>query len=220
MSVQTMPRHRLAAALLGFGLVAGACGGSAATAAPVTPVPTIATAPPTASPTPVPTATPTAAPTATPTAAPTATATAGASAAVDPAASLAIAAPYALVELDPATAAAMQSSIESGLGAYSSLFHIGTREVTNAGKLAAYVMVMQFPTGTLTDTTYQAVLGGITASSKTTFKLNDVAGTPVSTGTLSTVSVGIFKSGDDVVLVLAITQPEVLPIAKALITSN
>ncbi len=218
MTVPTTPRQRLAAALLGFALVAGACGGSAATAAPVTPVPTIAPAPATASPTPAPTATPTIAPT--PTAAATPTPAAIASAAVDPAAGLAIAAPYALVDLDPATAAAIQGSIESGLGAYSGLFHVGTREATKSGKLAAYIMVMQFPAGTLTDSTYPAVLGGIAASSKVPFKPTDVAGTSVSTGTLSTVNVGVFRSGDHIVLVLALAKDDVLPISKALITAN
>jgi len=218
MTAPTMPRHRLAAALLGFSLVAGACGASGPTAAPVTPVPTIAPAPATASSTPAPTATPTTAPTPAPTA--TLTAGASASAAIDPAAGLAIAAPYQLAELDSATGAALQTSIEAGLGTYATLFHIGTRQVTKAGKPAAFVMVMQFPAGTLTEATYQVVLGGIAASSKATLKVNDVAGTPVSTGTLSTVSVGIFKAGDDVILVLALAQPDVLPISKALMAAG
>jgi hypothetical protein len=210
-----MVRGRLAAALLGTVLVVSACGGSTATDAPSqAPTPAPATSAPVATPTPTASPAPTASPTPAPTEAPSA------SAAVDPAAGLAIASPYKLAPLDPATEAAVQGSIEQSMGAFSGVFHVGMREITKSGVLAAYVMVMLFPAGTLTDTTYKAALGGITGASGTSFKASQVAGTSVSVGTLSTVNAGIFKSGDALMMVLALAKAEVLPIAKALITAN
>jgi hypothetical protein len=232
MTVQPMLRRRLVASLIGVGLAVGACGGSAATAAPVTPVPTIAaataTSAPTASPTPAPSssANPTAsaaasaAPVASDSPGASAASGASASAAVDPASNLAIASPYSIVTLDAATATAMQTSIEQGMGAYAGLIHVGTREVAKSGKLAAYVMVLAFPTGTLTDATYQAVLAGMSASATGAFTSNTVSTTTVSTGTMSTVNVGIYRAGDAVMVVLALDKTEVLPIATALISSN
>jgi hypothetical protein len=114
----------------------------------------------------------------------------------------------------------MQTSIEQGMGAYAGLIHVGTREVAKSGTLAAYVMVLAFPTGTLTDATYQAVLAGMSTSATGSFTSNTVMTTNVSTGMMSTVNVGIYKAGDAVMVVLALDKAEVLPIAGALISSN
>lgn len=229
MTVQPMHHRRLAAALTGILLVVGACGGNTATVAPVTPVPTVSpVAPSVASVAPTTSVVPTSSPTPAPSVAATtgpgasadASASASASAVVDPAASLAIASPYAIVALDAATATALQTSIEQGMGAFAGLVHVGTREVAKSGVLAAYVMVLAFPAGTLTDATYQLVVAGLSANATAAFTPTTVSGTTVSTGTMSTVNVGVYKAGDAVMLVMAVAKAEVLPIAGALISSN
>jgi hypothetical protein len=214
-----MPRSRLAAALLGVVLAAAACGGSTPTPAPATPSPTAA---PTPTPTPVATPTPTPAPTPTPTPtpAPTPTPSPSPSPSIDPANGLAIGAPYTLTALDPATAAAVQHAIESGMGSFASLFHIGIRQVSKAGSTDGIVMVMLFPAGTLNDSTYKAALGGITGGAGTKFKTTSVAGTAVSTGTLSALFIGVYRAGDAMMIVMAPKQADVVPITKALISAN
>jgi hypothetical protein len=229
MTVPPKLRRRLVAALIGIGLGVGACGGSTATAAPAASAPSLVASPSAAN-----TPTPATSPPATSSAAPgdssasgalgsagaSASASASASATVDPAAGLAIASPYSLVELDATTATAMQTSIEQGMGAYGGLIHVGTREVDKGGTLAAYVMVLAFPTGTLADATYQAVLTGMSANATGAFTSNSVMTTTVSTGVMSTVNVGIYKAADAVMVVLALDKTQVLPIAAALISSN
>jgi len=184
-----------AAAVLGVALVVGACGASA-------------------SPSPSPTATPSPTPSPTPTAAPSA------SGPVDPAADLAIAAPYTLQELDPASASTIQAAMEKGMGAFTSVIHVGTRTVSKAGATVGYVMVIAFPPGTLTETTYKAVIAGITASSGAPLTDVKVNGFTVSTGTMSGISVGAFMANESVVLVLSPAASEVVPIATALIAAN
>ena len=201
-------RRHWTAALLGIALLVSACGGASAT--------------PTPSPTPSPTATPSPTPAATPspTPSPTEAASPSASAAVDPAAGLAIADPYTLKELDSAAAQTIAGAMEKGMGAFASVIHVGMREVQKAGATVGYVMVIEFPSGTLSDTTYNGFLAGITSTGDTTWKVVKVDSYSVSTGTMSGLSVGMFKAGDAVMLIMSPTAAEVVPIAKALIAAN
>jgi hypothetical protein len=170
----------------------------------------------TASPSPSPSPTPSPTPEPTPTEAPTPSP----SVAVDPAAGLAIASPYSITELDAASAAAIATAMETSLGGFSSVIHVGTRTVEKARAVLAYVMVIEFPTGMMTASTYQAMLAGMAASGKTTFKTTTVSGLQVSTGKMATTFVGVFDIGDHVLMVLAPAAADVIPISKALITAN
>jgi hypothetical protein len=195
-----------AAALLGVAMIVSACGGASATPSP-TPSPTPTAAP---TPTPSPTPSPTAAPTASP----------SASAAVDPAAGLAIADPYTIKELDAAAAETIQGAMEKGMGAFASVIQVGTREIQKAGTTVGYVLVIAFPAGTLTDETYKGFLAGIATTSTSTWKVVKVDNYSISTGTMSGISVGMFRAGDAVMLIMAPSAAEVVPIAKALIAAN
>ena len=159
-------------------------------------------------------------PTPSPTPAPTATTAPSASAAVDPAAGLAIADPYTLQELDAAAAETIQGAMAKGMGAFASVIHVGMREVQKAGTIVGYVMVIQFPTGTLSDTTYNGFLAGIASTGSSTLKVVKVGSTSISTGTMSGLSVGMYRAGDAVMLIMSPTATEVVPIAKALIAAN
>lgn len=198
-------RRPMAAALLGVAMLVSACGGAAATPSP-TPSPTVA---PTVAPTPTPSPTPTPTP-----------ASPSASAAVDPAAGLAIADPYTLKELDAAAAETIQGAMEKGMGAFSSVIHVGLREVQKAGSTVGYVMVIEFPAGTLSDTTYNGFLSGIASTGDSTWKVVKVGDYAISTGTMSGLSVGMFKAGDAVMLIMSPTASEIVPIATALIEAN
>jgi hypothetical protein len=201
-------RHALAGTFLGIALITAACGGTTATASPTVAPTTAPTAPPVASASPV--ASPSVAPSTSP----------AASAAVDPAAGLKIAAPYTITELDPTLSQSIAASMEQSLGAFSSLIHVGARSITNAGTQAAILMVIAFPAGTLSDTTYQSVLTGMTASTEATLTTTNISGIDVSTGKLATTAVGVFRVEDHVLLVLCPDATQVVPVVTALIAAN
>ena len=198
---------RIGSLLLASSLVVTACGATSSSVPSATVTPSAAPAP-----TPVPSATPSPSLALAP--------SPSASAAVDPTAGLLIAPPYTLSELDPTTAATIQGALAKGMGAFASVVQVGTREIQKNGTTVAYVMVILFPAGSLTDTAYKAALGGIEASANTTFKVSKVAGYDVSTGTMSTLSAGVFHAGNAIALILAPVVTEVLPAATALITAN
>jgi hypothetical protein len=188
----------------------------------------VAACSPAASPTPSATAepTPTVAPTATtaptPSAEPSTAVAPSASAVInDPTADLAIAAPYQLVALDPASEALLRQQITGSLGSLGAIMDIGVRQVTDGGTLAGYAMIMGFPTGVLSETAYKAALGGLAQSLGVTFKTTDVSGTTVSSAASATAGYAAYQDGDD--LVLVITPPgagDPDAIAKALVTAN
>jgi hypothetical protein len=186
----------------------------------------VAACSPAASPTPSATAepTPTVAPTATAAPTPSAPPSVAPSASVavkDPTADLAIAAPYQLVALDPASEALLRQQITGSLGALGGIFDIGVRQVSDGGTIAGFVMVMGFPTGVLSETAYKAALGGLAQSLGVTFKTTDVSGTTVSSAASASAGYAAYQDGDD--LVLVITPPgagDPGAIAKALVTAN
>jgi hypothetical protein len=169
------------------------------------------------------TTTPTASSTAAATASPTASVapSAAASAALaDPAVGLKIGAPYTLAPLDPALETSFRQQFAGAVGAFGSLIAVGGREIDSNGALAGYVMIMGFPAGFVTDSIYQAMLGGMTSSSQVTFTKTTVSGTEVSSGTMATAALGIYRAGDKIVMTFAPTATVLTPITTALVTAN
>jgi hypothetical protein len=199
------PRRSRATLILIAAFVVVACSPAASAAPSATAVPTPTVAP-----------TPTAAPSEAPSAAPSASA-----AIKDPTVDLAIAAPYQLVALDPAAEASIRQQITGSLGSFGGIFDIGIRQVMANGALAGFAMVMAFPAGLLSQTSYKAALSGLESSLGVTFKTSDVSGHTVSSAVNATAGYAAFQDGDNLVLVITPPgggQPDA--IAKALITAN
>ena len=200
---------RAVSALL-IGLVFVACSpASPSSVAPSTP------ALPTAAPTVAPTVAATAAATASPS-----TATATGSAQPDPAAGLEIAAPYTLTALDRALETTFRDQFTKGAGAFGSLIDVGGRTANKDGRVAGYVIVLGFPAGILTESTFDLLLTGLGSSSTTPFTETMISGVPVAVGTAATANMGIFRADDTIVMTLSPAAAEVPEIAKALIDAN
>jgi hypothetical protein len=203
------PRPRRGMHLLGalmaatLAVTVAACGGTASPAA-ATPSPTIAATP---SPTPAPTPTP----------APSVAASPAATA--DPAADLKIGAPYAIADVAPALKTAFETQMASGLGSFGSLISFGFRQISG-GQGQAFLLVMAFPTGMLNDEAYQGALGGMSASLKATLTPSTVDGVEVSSGNASSGGVAVFHMGDHLIMVIAQTPADAVPMATALIQAN
>ena len=220
MSFTTSRVHagRVPAALL-LGLLIAACS-SSPTVTPGASANAGASASSPATPSPSPSAAPSA--TASATASPSSSVSPSSSAptAPDPAAGLAIAAPYVLSTLDSALETRFRDQFGASAGAFASLIGIGGRQVNTNGALAGYVFVVGFPTGLLSDATYQGMLTGIERGSQVTFATTTISGVKVSSGSAATSGLGAFKSGDRVILLVTPTAGNVAPIATALISAN
>ncbi len=189
-----------------IGLLIAACSPAVSVAPSPTDTPT-----PTASPSPSPDPSPSPSPSSAPSAS---------AAAADPAAGLKIAAPYQLTTLDPALEASFRQQFATSAGAFASLIGIGGREVVSNGALAGYVFVIAFPTGVLSDTAYQAMLGGIASGSQMTFTTTTISGVSFSSGTAATSGLGAFRVGDHVLMVATPTSKALTDVGTALITAN
>ena len=200
-------------AVLVVGLVVAACS-PAAIASPsptATPEPT-----PTATPSPTPTPEPTPSPTPkpTPTAEPTATPP------VDAAAGLEIAAPYSLTPLDPALETLFRKQFTSGVGAAASLIDVGGRDIVDDGALVGYVFVVGFQPGVLTDASYPSFLEGVKGNTSVKFKVVTISGVKVSTAPSGPGSMGLYRKGDGVVMVLTTSASGLAPVVRSLISAN
>jgi hypothetical protein len=141
--------------------------------------------------------------------------------AVDPAKDLKIAAPYTLVELDPALTQYFRNQMASSIGAFGGLFSVGLRQVSGGKGVGNVLIVMGFPTGTLDDTSYAAVLTGITGSMQGgKLTKSTVEGVEVSSGTISQGTIAAFHIGDHLVFIVSSGAQEALPIAKAVVAAN
>lgn len=205
--------RRVAAVLLG--LLIAACSPTVT----VTPTTTVTPSP---SPSPSASAAPTASPSAWPTASPSPSPESSSipSAAADPAEGLAIAAPYTLTTLDPLLEASFRQQFTASLGALSSLIGIGARQVASNGSLVGYVLVIGFPTGIMNDAQYQSIVDGIASSSAVTFQKTTVSGVEVSSGSMATGGIGLYRAGDNVIITITPTASNLTEVTTALVTAN
>jgi hypothetical protein len=133
---------------------------------------------------------------------------------------IAIAQPYTLADLPAATGDAIQAGIEKNLGAYGKAVHVAMKAITQNALPAAYLMVVQFPPDTLSDTVYAQVINNLSMGAESSFTPKLVNGVSVYLGTMSGGSVAVFRKGDLAFITLAIKATDLTPIAAALIQVN
>ena len=190
-------RHRLAAGLIALAAVVAACGGNS------------------------PTASAAASPGATP------AASSAGSASSTPAGSqagqllgISIAQPYSLADLAGSKADAIQAGIEKDLGAFAKAVHVTVKTVQQGGTAAAYLMVVAFPRGTLSDQVYGQVITGLSMGSEADYPSKLIGAVPVSFGSMSGGSVAVFRTGDLVFITLGLQTMDLTPIVTALVKAN
>jgi hypothetical protein len=200
-------RRALMAATTGAMAIAlAACGSTASPAASTSPSEA-------AAPSPSPVTSPSLAPSSAP------STSSAASKGPDAAAGLTIDAPYTFVDLPPAMQQAFESQMASSLGAFGSSISFGFRQVEGGSGLD-YLMVLAFPSGTVNASTFQGMVGGLSASMGATLQTTTVDGVDVASGPSSTGGVAIFHIGDHALIVISEKPADSLPIAKALISAN
>jgi hypothetical protein len=114
---------------------------------------------------------------------------------------------------------AFETQMSTSLGALGSSITFGFRQV-DGGTGQAFLMVLAFPTGTVSAPTFEGMLGGLSGSMGATLQKTTVDGIEVSSGPSTSGGVGIFHIGDHVLIVIAEKPADALPIAKALISAN
>ena len=211
--MSTIPgsRARRGLALAVLGLFVVACSpATSATASPSSPP----SAPPSLAPTPIPT------PSLAPTPNPTQAASPSAAAAADPSVGLKIGPPYTLQPLDPAIEESLRQQYASSAGAFASLIGVGGRTVIANGIPVAFVFVIGMPTGTMTDAVYQSMVTGMASSTGAQLKSTTIAGTDVSTGSVQTGAIGVYRDGDRMVMAITPQASDLNGVAEALVTAN
>lgn len=194
-------------AVVTFGALLAACSPAAPSVAPSTPtpVPTIAAAPassvaPSASDLPLPSASVAIAP--------------------DPAIGLEIAAPYTLIALDPALEGTVRQRITGSAGALANLIGVGSRTISTSGSPIGAVTVLSLPAGLMSDSMYQGLVSGLASNYSLAITTTAISGTEVSTGSSPTGSMGMFRDGDNVIIVITQKATDLPLVAKALIDVN
>ena len=183
-------RHRLAVGVLAIAALVAACGGTSTSSA-------------------------------SPASSASASAAAGTSG--DPAGQLLdikIGPPYNLTDLSASKADAIQTGIEKDLGAYGKAVHVAVKSIDQSGTVAAYLMVVAFPRGTLSDDIYKQVLTNLSMGAEADFTLKLISAVPVSFGKMSGGSVAVFRTGDLVFIALSPTTADLTPVVTSLVKVN
>jgi len=131
-----------------------------------------------------------------------------------------IAQPYSLVDLPAAKADVIQAGIEKDLGAYAKAVHVTVQSVQQGGTAAAYLMVVSFPRGTLSDEVYRQVITDLSMGSEADYPAKLVGAVPVSFGSMNGGSVAVFRKGDLAFITLAPQTTDLTPVVSALIKAN
>ena len=138
----------------------------------------------------------------------------------DPAASLLIASPYTLASLPAATAANLQATFTKDLGAFGKAVRVGVRAIARSGANESFVLAVAFPPQTLDVKTYGDVVATLEAGAEQQFADQVISNVQVSVGTLGSSTVGLFRKGDTLVIVLGASKSLVVPAITALIAAN
>jgi len=138
----------------------------------------------------------------------------------DAAAGLAIDSPYTLTALPGALQQTLESQMAAGLGAFGSSVKVGFRQIDGGNAAGSILMVIAFPSGSLSATAYQAALAGMGSSMGATFETSTVDGVDVANGKAATGGLAVFHIGDHMLVVISPAAAESLPIATALIKAN
>jgi hypothetical protein len=140
--------------------------------------------------------------------------------AVDPTEGLKIGAPYSLTVLPEAMATLFEQQMAAGLASFGDTIKVGFRQI-DGGTGTNILMVMKFPDGSLNAAAYQAALAGMGSSlAGATFTTTTVDGVDISSAKAATGGMGVFHNGDLMMVVIASTEADVVPIATALVQAN
>ena len=128
--------------------------------------------------------------------------------------------PYNLADLPASKADAIQAGIEKDLGAYAKAVHVTVKTVQQGGTAAAYLMVVSFPRGTLSDEVYRQVITDLSMGSEADYPAKLVGAVPVSFGSMNGGSVAVFRKGDLAFITLAPQTTDLTPVVTALVKAN
>jgi len=128
--------------------------------------------------------------------------------------------PYNLTDLSASKADAIQTGIEKDLGAYGKAVHVAVKSIDQSGTVAAYLMVVAFPRGTLSDDIYKQVLTNLSMGAEADFTPKLISAVPVSFGKMSGGSVAVFRTGDLVFIALSPTTADLTPVVTSLVKVN
>jgi hypothetical protein len=112
---------------------------------------------------------------------------------------------------------AIQTQMGAGLGALGG--SMGFRQI-QGGTGQAFLMVIAFPTGTVSATTFQSMVAGMGAGMGATLQTTSVDGVDVASGPSTTGGVAFFLIGDHALIVISEKAADALPVSKALISAN
>ena len=207
---RTTPRGRwLGGVGIAVAILVAACGGSASpSASPSAAAPSVA--PSAAAPSVAPSV-------AAPSVAPSAAGPSGPIA--DPAEGIQIGAPYTIVELPAALKSTFETQMQTSLGALGSNIGFGFRMI-NGGTGQNILMVMAFPSGSLSASAFTGMVGGIGASMGATLTKTSSGGADIYAGTSATGGVALFQVGDHAIIVISEKSDDALQVAKALVAAN
>ena len=128
--------------------------------------------------------------------------------------------PYNLADLPASKADAIQAGIEKNLGAYGKAIHVAVKSIDQGGTVAAYLMVVAFPRGTMSDAIYKQVLLDLSMGAEADFTSKLISAVPVSFGAMSGGSVAVFRSGDLVFITLSPQTTDLTPVVTSLVKVN
>ncbi len=131
-----------------------------------------------------------------------------------------IGAPYSLADLPAARADAIQAGIAKDLGAFAKAVHVTVKAVQQNGTAAAYLMVVAFPRGTLSDNIYSQIITDLSMGAESTFTSTLIGAVPVSFGTMNGGSVAVFRQGDLALITLSPQSTDLTQIETALVQAN
>ena len=133
---------------------------------------------------------------------------------------IAIAQPYTFADLAASKADAIQAGIQKDLGAYAKAVNVTVKSVQQGGTVAAYLMVVAFPRGTLSDDVYKQVITDLAMGSEADYPSKLVGGVSVAFGSMGGGSVAVFRKGDLVFITLATQTTDLTPVVSALVKAN
>jgi hypothetical protein len=112
---------------------------------------------------------------------------------------------------------AFQAQVGSGLGALGG--SMGFRQI-DGGAGNTFLMVLAFPSGTVSASTFQTMVAGMSAGMGATLQTTNVDGVDVASGPSTTGGVAFFLVGDHALIVISEKAADALPVSKALISAN
>jgi hypothetical protein len=143
----------------------------------------------------------------------------GTGSASDPAKDVKIAAPYTIAPLPAALQSVFEQQMQASLGALGNNITFGFRTIAG-GAGQNILMVMAFPSGTLSASAFTGMVGGMGASMNANLTKTTTDGVDIFAGASPTGGVAIFHVGDHAIIVISEKSDDALKVAQALVGAN